>query len=153
MATRRPDWEARLIALIAANSKRPYTFAQWDCLFFPAAAVKAVTGKDHGRGHRGKYRSAASASRYLRSLGFDSPEQFLDSLFDEKPIGFAQRGDLVLGSDGIPGVCIGDVALSVGEGSAGLVRVPRAQWVKAWAVGDHHSGECASITDGGDHFG
>lgn len=143
MSHRHPLWEQRLVGLIEKSRERPYAYGRHDCLLWPAAAVKAVTGKDHGRGHRGKYRSAASASRYLRSLGFDSPEQFLDSLFDEKPIGFAQRGDLVLGSDGIPGVCIGDVALSVGDGSAGLVRVPRAQWVKAWAVGDHHSGEMA----------
>lgn len=143
MSHRHPLWEQRLVGLIEKSRERPYAYGRHDCLLWPAAAVKAVTGKDHGRGHRGKYRSAASASRYLRSLGFDSPEQFLDSLFDEKPIGFAQRGDLVLGSDGIPAVCIGDVALSVGDGSAGLVRVPRAQWVKAWAVGDHHSGEMA----------
>lgn len=135
---RHPQWEQRLLDLVAAAVARPYAYSHWDCLLMPAAMVRAVTGKDFGRGHRGKYRSAASASRYLRKLGFDSPEAMLDSLFPQKPIGFAQRGDLVLAADGVPGVCMGDFALSVGEGEAGMVRVPRADWIKAWAIGEQH---------------
>ena len=141
MSERHPKWEQRLTTLVEKMRRRPYAFGQHDCILFPLNAVKAVTGHDAGRGHRGKYKSAASAVRYLKSLGFDSPEAALDSILDEKPIGFAQRGDIILAADGIPAVCMGDFALSVGEGDAGLVRVPREQWVKAWAVGDHHSGK------------
>jgi hypothetical protein len=36
-------------------------------------------------------------------------------------------------------LCMGAFALSVAEGTTGMVRVPREQWVKAWAVGEHHS--------------
>lgn len=149
--SRHPQWEPRLVDFIAANVARPYKYGQHDCLLFAANAVKAVTGKDHGRGHRGKYKNAASASRYLRGLGFGSPEELLDSLFDEKPVGFAQRGDLVLAGDGIAAVCMGAFALSVGQdpsassgqapstssGQArdGLVSIPRSDWVKAWRVG------------------
>jgi hypothetical protein len=132
--SRHPKWEARLSEFVAKNRKRPYEPSRFDCLLMPAEAVKAVTGKDHGRGHRGKYKSTASAYRYLQSLGFKSPEEYLDSLFETKPVGFAQRGDLVLASDGIPAVCMGDFALSVGEGDAGLVRVLRSTWVKVWAI-------------------
>lgn len=146
---RHPHWEQRLATLIEQN--RSYTYGSHDCMLWAAAAVKAVTGKDPGRGHRGKYKSAIAAARYLRNLGFDSPEALLDSLFDRKPVGFAQRGDLVMAGDGIPAVCMGAVAFSVGQDpstSSGqarewLVPVPREQWVKAWAVGDHHSGEAA----------
>lgn len=140
---RRADWEQRITALVDEVRDKPYAYGSHDCLLWPAAVVKAVTGKDYGRGHRGKYRSAASAYRYLQSLGFNSPESYLDSLFDEKPVGFAQRGDLVLASDGIPAGCMGAFALSVGvEGNTeGLVKVPRSDWVKAWAVGEHHSGK------------
>lgn len=139
MTNRHPKWEERLNAFAEKAAAKPYKYGQWDCLLMPAAAVKAVTGKDHGRGHRGKYRSMASASVYLRGLGFDDPAVFLDSLFEQKPIGFAQRGDLIVAKDGIPGVVMGDVALSVGEGQAGLVRVPRSEWVKAWAIGEQHA--------------
>lgn len=134
---RRADWEARLIAFVEKNRSRPHAYGRWDCLLMAADAVKAVTGKDHGRGHRGKYRSAASSVRYLKSLGFKSPEAMLDSLFEEKPAGFAQRGDIVLARDGIPALCMGEFALSVGQegNEEGLVRVERSEWVKAWRVG------------------
>ena len=41
---------------------------------------------------------------------------------------------------------MGDFALSVGQDgdTEGLVRVPREQWVKAWSLGDHHSGDLAA---------
>lgn len=141
---RHPQWEARLNALVARDMARPYAYGRHDCLLWAAAAAKAVTGKDYGRGHRGKYASAAGAARYLRRLGHETPESYLDSLFPEKLPGFAQRGDLVLAPDGIPALCMGDHALSVAEGNAGLARVPRGEWVKAWAVGEHHSGAAAA---------
>lgn len=151
MTGRHPQWEQRLGALIEGGASRPYVYGKWDCVMFPVDAAKAVTGKDHGRGHRGKYSTAAGAARYLKKLGFDSPEAALDSLFAEKPAGFAQRGDLVLcrtGSGDNPGVCMGAHALVVGVARspassgppgaevAGLIRVPRDLWLKAWAVGD-----------------
>jgi hypothetical protein len=134
---RHPQWEARLHEFVAKNRNRPYEPSRFDCLLMPAEAVRAVTGKDHGRGHRGKYKSTASAYRYLQTLGFKSPDEYLDSLFPEKPVGFAQRGDLVLASDGIPALCMGTFAYSVGQegNTEGLVRVPRSDWVKAWRVG------------------
>jgi hypothetical protein len=140
---RLPDWPERLHELVTANFARPHEFGQWDCLLFPGAVVTALLGDDVADEHVGRYRSFSSAYAYLASLGFTSAEGLIDSLLDEKPIGFAGTGDLVLADDGIPGLCMGDFALSVGEGEAGMVRVPRAQWVKAWAVGDHHSGDMA----------
>ena len=133
--SRHPKWEARLSECIGANRKRAYEPSRHDCLLWPAEAVKAVTGKDHGRGHRGKYKSAASAYRYLQMLGFTSPEEYLDNLFDEKPVGFAQKGDLVLvrtDTGDNPGVCMGGFALVAGE--EGLIRAPRALWLKAWGI-------------------
>lgn len=134
---RRSDWEQRLNDYLAGAMREPHSFGKHDCLLFSAGVVKAVTGKDHGRGHRGKYDSALSGAKYLKHLGFDSPAAMIDSILDEKPVGFAQRGDLVLASDGIPAVCMGDFALSVGQkgDDEGLVRVPRSDWVKAWKVG------------------
>lgn len=138
---RRRDWERRLLDFVRVSAERPHRYGSHDCLLFPAGAVKAVTGKDFGRGHRRKYRSAATASRYLRSLGFDSAEALIDSLLLQKPVAKAQRGDIVLGDDGIPGVCMGGEALFVGaeiqeQGEkVGLVRTRRNQWTKAWRVG------------------
>lgn len=142
MSARHPFWEQRLLALVERERDRPYRYGRHDCLLWAANAVKAVTGADYAKGHRGKYKSAASASRYLRqAFGVETPEALLDTLFEQKPIGFAQRGDIILADDGIPAVCMGDFALSPGEegNRAGLVRVPRAQWAKAWAIGEQHA--------------
>ena len=129
---RRVDWEDRLNAFIAKHHSRPYAH-EWHCLLFVAGAVKAVTGKDFARGHRGKYKSMAGALRYLKGLGFDGPAAMIDAHLPEKPIGFAQRGDLILAADGIPALCVGEFALSVTD--EGLARVPRSEWRKAWGVG------------------
>ena len=139
-APRLSDWEQRLHDLVAANFDRPHEFGRHDCLLWPAAAVKALTGRDHGRGHRGKYNSLATAYRHLQQMGFDGPEALLDSLFDEVPIGFAQRGDLALCDfpDGaVPGLVMGDFALIVATDGLndGLGRVPRSAWLKAWKIG------------------
>lgn len=135
--SRHKQWEQRLVDLVAEMHDHPHEWGKHDCLLWSAAVVKAVTGKDHGRGHRGKYNSHIGAYRYLNRIGFASPEAMIDSHLEEKPVGFAQRGDLVLAADGIPAVCMGGFALSVGEegNRLGLVKIPRSDWVKAWRVG------------------
>lgn len=134
--TRLPDWEERFAALLAEARDRPHAYGGHDCLLFCAAVVEAITGTDWGSEHRGRYRTEAGSTRYLRRLGFDSAEAMIDSLLPERPVAFARRGDLVL-AGGIPGACVGGTALFVGqeEDRAGLVREPRAAWAKAWAVG------------------
>jgi hypothetical protein len=133
------DWSERLNAYLLSARRRPHVYGDHDCLLHPAAAVEAVTGDDLGEQHRGRYRSQASAVRHLKALGFASPKDLLSALFEEVPVGFAQRGDLVLtpaneeGEWELPGVCIGAVALCVS--AAGLVREPRERWLKAWKVG------------------
>jgi hypothetical protein len=155
---RHPQWEARLQKALSAMNGKPYAWGEHDCLMLCAQVAKAVTGKDHARGHRGKYQSHASAYSYLkRTFDVESAEALLDKLFARKKVGFAGVGDLVLcrvdalaGAGGeptpgdVPGVVVGpgDVAMVAGE--SGLERVPRGdRWLKAWAVGDHHSGEVA----------
>ena len=138
--------------MIAANYTRPYEQGVWDCVMWPAAAAKAVIGKDFARGHRGKYNNLAKGYRHLQKMGFDSPEALVDSLLDEKPIGFAGIGDVVLcrtpSGDNL-GVVIGGDALVVGEDESGegLKRVPRKDWIKAWTMGAHHSGPVETAHD------
>lgn len=140
---RRKDWEQRLQRYLASARDKPHAYGHHDCLLHPANAVKAVTGHDHGRGHRKKYKSPATAARHLTAMGFESPEALLDSLFEEVPVGFAQRGDIVLiaGNEGgwaIPAICDGGVAFAVADDGSreGLFPVPREAWLKAWKVGE-----------------
>ena len=134
--TRRPDWEARLNAMLAAKRRVPHAYGRHDCMTFFADAVKAVTGTDFGRGHRGKYRSALSAAKYLRSIGYDRPQDMVADLLEEKPVARAGRGDIVIDAEGIPGVVVGHDAMFVGPdmAGAGYVRQPRAAWVRAFGV-------------------
>lgn len=146
MSDRRPDWEPRLLAYLEKVRDKPHVYGKHDCMLFVADVVKSQTGKDPAWGHRGKYTTRLGSAKYLKTLGFNSPEAMLDSLFEEKPIGFAQRGDIALCAlpdpdnpeviIGIPGVCFGSDALIVGQHgeSEGLVRIPRVVWLKAWAV-------------------
>jgi hypothetical protein len=140
--TRRPDWEDRLAAYLARCRDRPHRWGSHDCMLFAAGVCRALTGFDPARGHRGKYCGAVSAARYLRSLGWASPEAAADTLFERIPPAMARRGDLVLhvvdgDRGGHPGVCIGAVALFVGEaaGRSGLVRVPMRDCAAAWRIG------------------
>lgn len=144
---RKSDWEQALADYLAAATESPYRYGHHDCLLHPANAILAVTGTDLGKGHRGRYASARAARRYLNSLGFRSPSEMLDSLLEDKPPAFAQRGDIVLISRDnpifvkrpawdVPAVCTGGEAVVVGEhgGRTGLIAIPRSEWTKAWKV-------------------
>lgn len=134
--TRLPDWEDRLSTWLIECAAASFEWGKLDCLMFAAGAVKAVTGFDPGKGHRGRYNSHASSVRYLKKLGANSPSGYLDGIFPPTPKAFARRGDLV-SADGNIGVCIGAVALFVGveNDEPGLIRIPFAEWQAAWAIG------------------
>lgn len=126
---RLPDWEARLSAYIAEKRSEAFAWGRHDCCTFSAGAVEAITDTDPMPEFRGKYDTALGSAR---ALGGRTLEQVLDEKFEETPIGFAQRGDLVF-FDGCVGVVSGDYGWFVAE--EGLERVRRPFWAKAWRVG------------------
>lgn len=134
---RRSDWEQRLAGYLAECEGAEFAWGRMDCALFAAGAVLAMTGIDPAAAFRGRYRSVAGSVRALRLYGAGTLEATIDSMFPERPIGFARRGDLVL-ADGAVGVCVGADAVFVGqEGErAGLVRIARAGWTRAWSVGE-----------------
>jgi hypothetical protein len=138
--TRLPDWEARLADYLASVADLPMAWGRHDCALHAANAILAVTGEDHGVPYRGRYQTELGAARALRRQGFDSVEAQFDAVYPILAPAFAQRGDVVLRGDAV-GVCIGAEALFVGaealDGGAlreGLVRFPRREWTKAWAI-------------------
>lgn len=134
--TRLPDWEDRLSAWLADCAGASFEWGKLDCLMFAAGAVKAVTGFDPAKGHRGKYKSHASSVRYLKTLGATSASDYLDTLFPRVPKAMARRGDLV-SFEGNTGVCISTVGLFVGieNDQPGLIRIPFREWQSAWSIG------------------
>ncbi|WP_206431078.1 hypothetical protein [Sphingomonas sp. ABOLE] len=133
--TRLLDWEARLADYLASVADRPMAWGSHDCALHAAHAILALTGEDHATAYRGRYQTARGAARALRRQGHADVEAQFDVLFPAIAPAFAQRGDIVQRGDAV-GVCIGAEALFVGEEGEreGLVRVPRREWTKAWAI-------------------
>lgn len=140
---RRADWEAALSDYLTASVNARFAWGELDCALFAAGAVRAMTGIDFAAPFRGRYRTARGSVRALRRYGAGSLVATVEQLLGEVPIGFARRGDIVLHGDertGALGVCIGGDALFVGRDESGdlahegLVRIPRHQWSRAWAV-------------------
>ena len=144
MSARFPDWERRLHDFIAVNADRPFQWGEWDCALFATACAAALTGVDAAEAYRGTYSTRKGSAEALRRLGQGTLLQTVNANFEPKPVGLAQRGDLVW-CDGSLGVCMGTVGLFVGEERLaektgvlmreGLIAIPRHQWVRAWTVG------------------
>lgn len=137
------DWEERLATFVADNRERPFAWGQWDCILMACAAVEAMTGVDPAAEYRGRYSDREGAALALRELGKGTLVKTIASVFPERPIGKAQRGDIVL-FRGSAGIAMGAYGLFVGEETladavatpqrVGLVSIPRGLWEKAWAV-------------------
>lgn len=139
--TRRSTWEADLSAYIASVRSRPFAFGEHDCGLFAAGAVLAITGDDPAAPFRGQYSTELGCAKALKKFGAGDLKSTLGALFDDRPIGRLQRGDLVWNGEAV-GVCMGDYALFVGraetveaeEVAEGLIRIPRAEWAGGWRV-------------------
>lgn len=139
--TRRSTWEADLSAYIASVRDSRFEWGALDCAMFAAGAVIAITGVDPVEVYRGKYSTELGAAKALKKYGTGDLKSTLDSMFEARPIGRLQRGDLVWSGDAV-GVCVGDYALFVGrtetvdgqEVAEGLIRIPRAEWAGGWRV-------------------
>jgi hypothetical protein len=140
---RLPDWEDRLHAYLDSVAGAPFAYGRHDCALHGANAVEAMTGADFGTAFRGKYRSAAGATRALKLYGAgDLVATFTAALGAPINPAFAGRGDLVLHADpssgGSIGVGMAGFAWFAGEedGLPGLVAVtrPAGGWSLAWKV-------------------
>lgn len=132
---RLPDWEPRLLAYLEGVRSRPFEWGEHDCALHSANAVLAVTGEDIAERFRGKYSTAAGSVRALKRYGAGTLEATFDAAIPVIGKAFAQRGDIV-SRDGMVGVCLGADGAFVGDvdGAPGLVRFPRREWTRAWAV-------------------
>lgn len=129
--TRLSDWEARLAEYLAGVFHTPHQYGVHDCALHGANAVLAQTGVDHGAPFRGRYTTELGAARALKKHGAGTLEATFDAHLPIIPTALARRGDLVC-AQGAIGVCIGGEAVFAGE--AGLERIVRADWTRAWRV-------------------
>ncbi|UAB76949.1 hypothetical protein INR77_08820 [Erythrobacter sp. SCSIO 43205] len=142
-AVRLPNWEMALSAFMQENQWRTFKWGEWDCILFATAAAKVITGEDRGADYRGRYSDQKGARQALRDIGKGTLLRTVDANFVRKPVGNAQRGDLVW-RDGCVGICLGSTAAFLTDDKlleiAGAPRLgnflllPRRFWQKAWAV-------------------
>lgn len=127
------DWQTAIPEYIEANRCRPFKWGEHDCCTFVAGAAQIMLGYDAMKSVRGTYNSAASAARLLRGVGLG---RAMDARFESCPTAMAQRYDIVMFEDSL-GLVVGDHAIFLGgpeDGETDYVRVPRAEWVRAWRV-------------------
>ena len=115
---RRPNWPARLAALLAEAEARPFDARHWNCACFALAAVEAVTGQ-------------TPSCRVLSDL-----EASADSAgFPRIPPLMARAGDVALA----PAPERLGVVLDAGRvafvGPRGLIRAPLTDCTAAWRIG------------------
>lgn len=129
------DWEDRLSAFLAEWADTEFAYGTADCAKFAAKAAEAQTGIDLYAPWEGKYDNSVTAAAALRKLGAGTLKKTFDKHFEKRKPAFAQRGDIVFDGKAV-GICIGADALFLGqEGDVqGLVRKPRTEWTRAWAV-------------------
>lgn len=141
---RLPDWEDRLNAFLTANHDRE-DVGQFECAFFAAGAVEAQTGVDLAKGFNRALHTDGDVAAELKAHGAANLAALVETLLPRRVRSMARRGDIVLTRDGNLAVAWGEHALALGIpdapgrepmlGNGNIVRVPRALWRKAWAVG------------------
>lgn len=116
---RRPDWPARLAALLSAAEARPFDARRWNCGRFALAAVEACTGERPRPRVRPTLESTADTAGFPRV-----------------PPAFARPGDVVLAGSDPPrlGVAV-DAGRAAFVGPRGLVRAPLDACSVAWRIG------------------
>lgn len=105
---------------------RDFQWGEWDCFAY------IFDGRPELIEHLPPrlYTGPIGAARYFKRLGFDSLPDFIDSLLTAKPVGFAQRGDVLL-KDGCLGICHGPHGTFLAE--SGFVRIGTFNCERAWS--------------------
>ncbi|MBL5919840.1 hypothetical protein I7V28_01655 [Lelliottia amnigena] len=126
-----PDWHNRLIAVIRAAEKRPFSWGEHDCCLFAADCAEAMTGESFAEKWRGTYDTETGAKKALLRGG-GSLEKVLAKYLDEVPLKLAQRGDIaVVENSGTrcAGVIYGGALWVPGETGLVCLRVkPLSTW-------------------------
>ena len=101
-----------------------------DCGLFVAGWVKALTGEDHAKPYRGRYRSLKRLAEIMAEDGYDSHVDYVAGLFEEIPPSFAQTGDICVADDDALGIFASDrimvLTMTDGLGSLSRLRAKRS---------------------------
>ena len=135
---RSADWQDRLHAYLDSVADTPFAWGTHDCCLYIADAVQAMTGVDPAAAYRGRYSTETGARIALTRYGAGTLYATFNAAFGDSiaPAG-AHRGDIVAIDEMTVGVCMGAFGWFVGDdptGKTGLMKIPRAEFVQAWAI-------------------
>lgn len=135
-AVRLPGWREALADLFAERMSAPFVWGVNDCCMFAADAIQRATGQDRAQDVRGRYDSAITAARLIRSHG---GLQALASARcgSEIPASLVQFGDIGLSSNsGRPCLAVFGGEYFHAPAEHGLTILPIEYCVKAWRLTD-----------------
>lgn len=89
------DWQERLTVWLQENRLKSFQQGQWDCGYFAAGAIEAMTGVDIIADVRGKYKTTKGAMKVLKRMGHKDHVSLFASHCPEIPTLSARPGDLV----------------------------------------------------------
>ena len=116
--SRRPDWPARLAALLSAAAARPFDAQRWNCARFVLAAIEACIGEQPSVGVLPTLEATADSAGCPRI-----------------PPAFARAGDVVMTGDPQRLGVVVDGGRAAFVGPRGLIREPLAGCAVAWRIG------------------
>jgi hypothetical protein len=133
------DWPERLHRIIESAAELSFEWGRFDCALHVCNCIRALIDVDPAADYRGKYSDAAGAAKIYG----ESFEQFIAATcaklnFEEVPVTFARRGDVVFLDNDSPQGAIGVVSTDGRFASCasdkGLVLLPIQRWKRAWKV-------------------
>ncbi len=135
--TRLDGWPERLLDYIEFVRHRKHDLLDFNCAFYAAGAVLAITGIDAVEALGVKIEKRGDVATVLDKFG--GARGLAQAFFGAPPLSaplLARRGDIVIkdGQDGETlGVCVGDHALFLGDD--GLQRRELRECFGVWRVG------------------
>lgn len=133
MLDRIANWPIALNDEIDRWRNRPFEWGTADCCQFPAAVVRAITGRDL-LPLFGNYANEDAATALLTEHG-GLVGLITHALGDPKPVSWAHRGDVLaaeLANGMTAAICVGVHACAMDR--KGLVFFPTARAACAWSV-------------------
>lgn len=122
-------WRNELTAHLQKNMRTDFKPGSMDCAIAAADAVKIISGVDHAKLFRKKYKTIRGGLRMLRKMGFKDHVEYAASLFPELPSPLmAQAGDLVIVDDSAFGIVQGEnIYVLRPDHGFGIVKLTEAQ--------------------------
>ncbi len=136
------NWDIKLWAFLEKAERKSFRWGQHDCAIFACNCIKKITGLDVAKPWRGKYKTLRGAAGVLLRIAggglvLVAEKIAAENNFEEVPVSFARRGDVVLRAGKLgPALCVvgSDGVFAVGPGPDGLERVPVANCSRAWRI-------------------